>query len=892
MEPEAFLSEELRATKTPIPLFKHALARFNDDQEQRFREGTTSAADLIHERAAFMDRILQLAWNRFDWNERLKSWRKTRISLLAVGGYGRSELHPHSDIDLLILLERDHYDLHRHNVQSFCTLLWDIGLEVGHSVRSIKECRNQARADVTVMTAMIEARTICGDDELLTRVNKLIAPEKIWSARDFFLAKRQEQDERHEKSGHTEFSLEPSVKTSPGGLRDIQTVMWIARRKYGTVNFDDLVKLEFLTPREGRTLTTGRELLWKIRFALHMVSGKEDDRLLFEHQQKLAAMFGYTDGNQLAVEQFMQSYYRTALEVNHTSRLLLQHFEEEILQTGSSAKIEPVNERFQFRNGYLEAIHDNVFIDYPPALMEMFVIMGNTEDSQGVRASTIRLVRRDAHLINDEFRQDPVVTGYFMDLLRSRYHLFSQLRRMVRYGILGAYLPEFARVVGQMQFDLFHIYTVDAHTLQVVRHMRRFRYVSEEQQFPIAAHIHHRLPKVELLYIAGLYHDIAKGMGGDHSELGVEQARAFCERHGLGTWDTNLVCWLVRNHLVMSTTSQRKDIQDPEVIHEFALLIQDQVRLDYLYSLTVADINATNPTLWNSWRATLLSQLYVETKKMLRNGLENYVDRSEYVQETQNHAIARLAEHGLTRDEILGIWNNVDDDYFIGESVADITWHTAAIRDHDLESGPLILIRDDVSRRRMDEGSTQIFVHMTNARRIFSSIVSALGALGLEIMDARIASSSSNLVFDTFTVLEADGQPVGNNAVRRDRIINTIRKYLEPGHVPKSRGRRTPRALKQFKVRTEVSISHSQNHSILDVTALDRPGLLAIIADILAELDIDLQSAKITTLGERVEDIFHLSKDGAALLDKDLQETLTSRICDELDSTLDTAVAS
>ncbi len=892
MNIDADLSEQLTETKKPIPLFKEALARFNADQERRFKEEITSTEDLIHERAAFMDRILQLAWSRFEWNERRKSWRKTRISLLAVGGYGRSELHPHSDVDLLILLERGNYDLHKHNIQNFCTLLWDIGLEVGHSVRSVKECRNQARADVTVLTAMIEARTICGDNELLDRVNKLIAPEKIWSAKDFFLAKRQEQEERHEKSAHTEFSLEPSVKTSPGGLRDIQTVMWIARRKYGPVNFDDLVRLEFLTPLEGKTLTNGRELLWKIRFALHTISGRDDDRLLFEHQQKLAEMFGYADGNQLAVEQFMQSYYRTALEVNHTSSLLLQHFEEEILQTGSSAKIRVVNERFQFRNGYIETTHDEVFKDYPPALMEMFVIMGNTEDSQGVRASTIRLVRRDAHLIDSDFRADPVVTGYFMDLLRSKYHLFSQLRRMVRYGVLGAYLPEFARIIGQMQFDLFHIYTVDAHTLQVVRNMRRFRYVSEEQKFPIATHIHHRLPKVELLYIAGLYHDIAKGMGGDHSELGVDQARAFCERHGLGTWDTNLVCWLVQNHLIMSTTSQRKDIQDPTVIHAFALLIQDQVRLDYLYSLTVADINATNPTLWNSWRASLLSQLYVETKKMLRNGLENYVDRTEYVQETQNQAVTRLSEHGLTRDEILGIWNNVDDDYFIGESVTDIAWHTAAIRDHDVESGPLILIRDDDSRRRMDEGSTQIFVYMKNARRIFSSIISALGALGLEVMDARIASSSSNLVFDTFTVLESNGQPVGNNASRRDRIIKTILKYLEPGHVAKPKARRTPRALKQFKVRTEVSISHFQNYSILDVTALDQPGLLATIADVLADLDINVQSAKISTLGERVEDIFHLSKGGGPLLDEALQQTLTSRICDELNSTPDTAVAS
>ena len=876
------LFAELSDARQPLPLYKSAIADFHATLDDQFREGV-SANQLLKDRASFMDLIMRSAWSRFEWNENLSSWRKSRISLLAVGGYGRAELHPFSDIDLLILLERSNYDLHRDNIQSFLTLLWDIGLEVGHSVRSVKECRMQAANDVTVLTALMEARTLFGDDELRSRVSKQIAPEKIWSPKKFYRAKVTEQEERHTKYEHTEYSLEPNVKSSPGGLRDIQTVMWIAKRKFGTVDFSDLVEQDFLTSAESKVLTEGRDLLWKIRFGLHLVAGREDDRLLFEHQQKLAQMFGYEDGDQLAVEQFMQDYYRTALEVNHTNRLLLRHFDEAIVET--RARTEPVNERFQLRNNYLEVIRDTVFVEHPAALIEMFVIMGNRDDIQGVRAATIRLVRKHADLIDNDFRNDPEVTRLFLELLRSRNHLFTQLRRMERYGILGAYLPEFARIIGQMQFDLFHVYTVDAHTLQVVRNMRRFRYKNQEQQFPIAAHVHHQLPKVELLYIAGLYHDIAKGMGGDHSELGISIARSFCERHGLGTWDTNLVCWLVENHLIMSTIAQRKDIQDPEVIHDFALLVQDQVRLDYLYSLTVADINATNPTLWNSWRASLMSQLYMETKKLLRSGLENYVDRKDYIVQTKDHAIERLEEYNLTREQTLQIWNNVHEDYFINESVSDIVWHTAAINKHDLSEGPLISIRDITSRRLADEGATQIFVYMKDTPHIFASIVSALDALALDVVDAKIASSASDLVFDTFTVLESDGAPVGDKPFRRERIRTTLLKYLNPEDRPKDAApRRTPRALRQFVLKTEVSITEGQDHSILSVVAPDRPGLLAILAQVFVELDITVNTARITTLGERVEDLFHVSKDGKSIDDDATRSMLADRICQELDT--------
>lgn len=880
------LESELAGTIQSIPLFKATILEFRSANESRFRKGE-DIEKLIRGQAAFMDEILRLAWARFDWSENRSSWRKTRISLLAVGGYGRGELHPHSDIDLLILLERNNYELHAANIQSFLALLWDIGLEVGHSVRSIKECKAQAKMDVTILTAMMESRCICDDDELHTLLEMKIAPERIWPPKKFYQAKRNEQIERHKKSEHTQYRLEPNVKESPGGLRDIQTVMWIARRKFGSVDFTDLADHHFLTSAEFDLLTEGRKFLWKIRFGLHLISGRDDDRLLFEHQQNLATLFGYEDEDQLAVEQFMQDYYRTAHGLSAVNELLLQHFDEAIIRSSERAKIQPINDRFRIHNNYLEVTSRETFKNHPPALLEMFVILGSNPQIEGVRAETIRLVRRYTSLIDDDFRHNPEATKLFLELLGTANHLFTQLNRMERYGILGAYLPEFERIIGQMQFDLFHTYTVDAHTLQVVRNMRRFRYRNQEQQFPIAAHIHHRLPKVELLYVAGLYHDIAKGRGGDHSELGVTVAEAFCKRHNLGTWDTNLVCWLVRHHLVMSTTAQRKDLQDPEVIHEFALLVRDQVRLDYLYALTVADINATNPNLWNSWRAALMRQLYLETKRALRQGLESPVDRHYYVVETQNHAMERLREKQIAREVILAIWEDVGDDYFVRESVNDIVWHTEAIAKHRTGDGPLILIRDGISKRRADEGATQIFIHKEISKDLFLSIVTALDQLALDTVDARIPASASQLSFYTFVVLESDGQPVGNRPGRIELIRSTLLEYMQPGtKIPPTSQRRIPRLLKQFKYKTEVTIRTDAGgeHSILEVIAPDRPGLLSIIANIFVDLNILLLNARITTLGERVEDLFHITGgDGKPITSEKNQIILRQRIGDELD---------
>ena len=880
------LNEDLKSCKENVPVFKQVLEANKASIEKGFYDGTP-AESLILERSTLVSGVLKLAWQQFKWQERNTRWRPARIALLAVGGFGRNELLPCSDIDLLILLERDNYADNSDNIQQFLALLWDIGLEVGHSVRSIRECRVQAELDVTIVTAMLEARTLCGDESLQEKMRERISIKKIWPAKKFFQAKVAEQKDRHRKSEYTEYSLEPDIKVSPGGLRDIQTIMWIANRHFGIEKFSDLVKQKILTRNESQQLSESLSLLWKIRCGLHIIAGRDDNRLLFEHQRTLAGIFGFEDSNQLAVEQFMQVYYRLAMQVRANNDLLLQYFEEVILRSNDQQRVVTINERFQTCDNYIETTGPNVFKKTPTALLELFVIMGNNASIEGVRASTVRQIKSSLQYIDENFRNDPTNTAMFLSLLRSTEHLFTQLSRMAHYGILGAYLPEFGRIIGQMQFDLFHVYTVDAHTLQVVRNMRRFRYKNQEQKFPIAAHIHPRLPKVELLYIAGLYHDIAKGQGGDHSELGIEVAKKFCARHGLGDWDTSLVCWLVEHHLTMSSTAQRKDTTDPEVIHEFAELVQDQVHLDYLYALTVADINATNPTLWNSWRASLMRQLYVSTKRMLRHGMDASTSRAEFANEARSHAIERLEEHGISAVEVEKLWAKIDQDYFIRESVADIVWHTTGIVAHDLASGPLVMIRND-SNSRVTDGATHIFVYGDESISPFAASVSAFDKLRLNVVDARIANSSNGSVFDSFVVLESDGTPVKEHTPRVSEIERVLKGYLvDHSQFKKKSSRRASRRHKQFSFRPDVTLTNeaNQDYSILEVVSPDRPGLLSIIAQIFLDLGIELQSAKITTLGERVEDLFYIThQQGKPVNDESLAEALISKIENELDS--------
>ncbi|MBA57794.1 MAG: [protein-PII] uridylyltransferase [Gammaproteobacteria bacterium] len=855
MQPEIYIQNH----SGYVSALKKALIDAKEELARAFHKNEDTSY-LIRQYSDFIDRVLILTWDQFKWSENKNSWRKSRISLIAVGGYGRRELLPHSDIDILILLERNDAYRNKSNIESFVTLLWDIGLKIGHSVRSLKDCKAQAFADVTILTAMTEARLIRGEGALLSKLEAIISPQKIWDAKQFFIAKNNEQILRHEKSDYTERSLQPNVKTSPGGLRDIQTLLWIAKRIYEANDFQELVELNVISCQEYETLINSRNFLWKVRFGLHLITGRDENRLMFAHQQTLAENMRYEDKEQLAVEQFMQHYYLSVTRINTINETLLQHFEEVIWKSKKKRKGKKLNARFNLINHLIEVSSPFVFEETPEALFEMFLLAASDDKIKGFTASTIRLAQKYVYLIDEAFRRNKKNSELFLKILGSQHHLFTQLRRMGRWGILGAYLPEFDRVIGQMQFDLFHIYTVDAHTLQVVRNMRRFRYKNNEQKFPIAAHIHARLPKIELLYIAGFYHDLGKGLKGDHSNIGSDIARGFCERHSLPQWDTNLVCWLVEKHLVMSTTAQRRDIQDPQVIHEFAELVGDQIRLEYLYALTVADMNATNSNLWNGWIASLMNQLYLETKKALRRGVEKPIDRTEYLDDVREQALKKLENDFVERSKVESLWTQVDEEYFLKERVIDIVWQTKEILEQKNLNNPVVLVRDDKSQAS-NSGYTQIFVHTKNRKDLFTSIIQAIDKLRLSIVDARIATSKNDMTFNTFTVLEQNGLPVGKNPSRVERITNDIRESIETKKISRAYSNGRTYNTDQFKNETIINIipQKDENVSVLEITTGDRPGVLVIIAEIFNRFDINLVSARITTLGEKVEDIFYIT---------------------------------
>lgn len=862
----------------PVTVFRDAIQAANIHFDNRFYEGE-DIRTLVTERARFVDRLLHFIWQHFALSE--------QAGLVAVGGYGRVELHPHSDIDVLILLSDEPDADLRDKLERFITFLWDLNLNIGHSVRTIEECIQAAADDITIVTNLLESRTLEGNRLLRTEMRKKIDTLNIWPSREFFYAKWQEQRDRHAKHNNTEYNLEPNIKNAPGGLRDIQTIIWIAKRHFGVEKVSDLVKVGFLTEREFNILRNGEEHLWRVRYGLHLLAGRHEERLSFDYQRTLAKDFGYRDTEQtLAVEQFMKRYYRVVVAVRELNDVLLHFLDESLSDDDNIAEITEINRRFRSYNDYIEVQSEEVFRKTPFALLEIFVLMGQNPHIKGVRASTIRLIREHRHLIDDYFRQDIRNTSLFMELMRCPHALVTQLLRMKRYGVLGRYLPEFGEIVGQMQHDLFHIYTVDAHTIACIKNMRRFWHDDTKDKFPLAAKIVRRLPKIELLYIAGLYHDIGKGRGGDHSQLGAVDARAFCERHVLSKRDTNLVAWLVENHLHMTSIAQRQDISDPEVIHNFALRVGDQVHLDYLFVLTVADVNATNPTLWTSWKAQLMRQLYTETKRALRRGLENPIDKQEWIEDTQQQVIRNLHNKGFSEAEARKIWAGRGEDYFLRESVTDIEWHTEAIAHHANPDEPMILIRDP--QDGVFEGATQIFVRMRAHNHAFAAVVTLLDQLNLSIQDARLYSSSGDFTNDTYFVLNENLEPIGNDNERRTIIWQTLHDELAHNidNFPSISQRRTARELKHFTMPTRTSMVNDihSGTTVLEVITPDRPGLLARIARVFVEFGIRIHNAKIATLGERVEDVFFITdQEGRALSDPEFCRALQSVICEQLD---------
>lgn len=864
------------ASKPSITIFKDAIAGVNTHFDRRLDEGE-DIRTLISERATFIDLILHYAWHQFSWD--------SDICLIAVGGYGRQELHPQSDIDILILLDNQTRDKYKDNLERFITSLWDLGLDIGSSVRTLKQCVQLAKEDITVATNLTEMRRIAGADSLRDQLHTFTIPDKIWPMSEFYHAKLEEQINRHKKYNFTEYDLEPNIKKSPGGLRDIQTVNWIAKRFYNVHTLRQLEGKLFFTEAEFGLMRSAEAFLWKVRYQLHRIAKRPEERLLFEYQRELAAQFGYFDNEQeLAVEQFMHEYYRTVLALHELNEVLLQILYERIHKADSKHSTTPLTADFQVRDGYIEVTHVKVFKNNPSALMEIFVLISKNPFIKGMHATTIRLIRESRGLIDQKFRDDPKIKSLFLLLFKIEKGLVRQLKRMKRYGILGLYLPEFGKITGQMQHDLFHRYTVDAHTLLVMNNIRRFRRDDAHKEFPLAAKVIGNIEQPELLYIAALYHDIGKGRGGDHSILGAVDAEFFCKNHGLSGRETRLITWLIKKHLLMSYVSQKRDTSDPDVIYDFALQMGDISHLNYLYALTVADMCGTNPNIWNSWRASLMRQLYTDTKRALRQGLENTVDQPAIIEETKEKSIEFLALQNITKDCATAIWCNMPDDYFVRETSRDISWQTEAIECHK-SNDPLILIRD--SEKQSWEGATQIFVRVKNTKNVFLAAATALAQLGLNIQDARLYNTEDGYTIDTFYVLDENFQALKQDPERRNKILSTLKaELLLVDEYSTIVHRRTPRQLKQFATPTRTCIHSDPNNlvSVLEVVSPNRHALLATIGHVFLDLDIHIQNAKISTLGERVEDIFFITDaNNKPLSDPDLCSKLQQQICQKLD---------
>jgi [protein-PII] uridylyltransferase len=871
--------DNLASGKPAIPTFKKAIKHAQEAMHTEFRK-TLDANTLVHARSWFMDYILKAAWDKFFPAD------KDNIALLAVGGYGRGELHPKSDIDILLLSkDEDSFSEHSSSMQDFITFMWDLKLDIGHGVRTLDDCSREAKNDLSIATNLMETRTLAGPDSLRSTMANNTSAEKIWPSDDFFEGKWQEQSDRHAKHQDIGYNLEPNIKNGIGGLRDLHTIVWILQRHFGSNKLESLSSKAILNDFEYGMLNRCRDFLWQLRYALHMVTDREEDQLLFDFQQEIAAVLGFEDQpDKLAVECMMHQFYRYSIALEELNGLLILLFKEIIVESKKDAVVEPINEYFQRRNDYLEIIDPSLFDHTPNAILEVFYNMAIDDTLKGVRANTIRALRDHRHIIGEQFRSDPDNTRTFIAILRNPNNVVRELERMMRYGILGQYIPEFGNIIGHMQHDLFHNYTVDQHSFRAVRFMRHLRFGAEKQLFPLASKLIHNIPKKEILYIAALLHDIGKALPGEHEITGAEVTEQFCIQHGLSQKDTDLITWLAKNHLLFSQASQRIDFADPDAIHHLATLIGTTRHLDHLYVLSVADIYSTNKTLWTSWRAEQMRTLYSETSSVIRKGLNTPIDKDEWVKETQDAVIDCMLDHGYSKQDLFKLWDNPGDEYFLRESVDTLIWHSLALFKHGNSEKPLVLIGN--TSNEANEGATQIFIYMKDQPHLFAVMTAALDQLHLNIQDARIITSANNNALDTYIVLDETGNPI-TEVPRLDKIQKTLENILEnTSDFPDLIQRRTSRMLKQFDFKPRVYLSNDPftKRSLLEVIAPDRPGLLARMGQIFMDFDLTLETAKILTEGEKVNDIFYLTdKNGEPISDPDICTRLRNSVISELE---------
>lgn len=824
----------------------------------------TPISQIVLARSQTLDRLLVGLFQLYQLDS-------TDMALFATGGYGREELHPHSDVDILLLSpakidEDSEQNISNQKISPFLAKLWDIGIEPAIVVRSVDECHVACHDDITVATTLLEARLLTGNTELV-KVSRQIL-ETHWTAKDFYTAKMAEAKTRYLKHNATEYNLEPDIKNAPGGLRDIHTIGWVGKRYFRVPDFFGLVQHEFITEREYHELIFAEDFLWLIRHHLHRLTGRNENRLLFDYQHTIAERMGYQaqDGDHpnAAVERFMRDYYRCAMSNATLAEMLTQHCYESLIEDQLPESERPVhkaiNERFKLVGERIAVTHTKVFAQHPEAILELFLLMGQM-NVKHIRTRTLRLLLIASRGIDEGFRQDPVNRQRFMANLKEQNLLYWRLRTMKRYGVLGRYLPAFGQVIGLMQYDLFHRYTVDAHILMLVRMLHRFTDDNYETIFPLVNGIYRRIDRKEILILAAIFHDIAKGRGGDHSELGSQDAIDFCLSHGLSQADADLVGWLVEQHLLMSMTAQKKDISDPEVISEFAEKVGNVTYLNHLYVLTVADMNATNPQLWNSWRATLMRQLYTQTRRILRADIDAPTNRQDMIATNKKNARQLLASHtDLARIEQL--WDGLGDEYFLREVPNDIVWHSQAIIAYqkqldDEPTQPLIAMRE---HRELALDAVQVFVYTKDQSNLFAVTMTVFDQMNLDVLDARVITATWDFALDSYVLLDRHGTLL-NDRERQIELSERLTQAFANPTLPKVIQKRMPRELRHFDVPTKISFSlnpATEQHMMM-LEALDQPALLARVGQVFLQHDIEVHFARITTLGERAEDIFFIS---------------------------------
>ena len=822
---------------------------------------------LLAARTRAVDQWVRRAWERCIGPE------PTDLGLFAIGGYGRGELFPHSDIDLLVLAEPAAQRAQHDALARLFALLWDAGLPVGHAVRSAAECSEAAAADITVLTAMLEARALQTNAAEIARLQEAISPAHAWPPREYFLAKREEQRERHARFDDTADNLEPNLKDGPGGLRDVQTLHWMALRVLGARGLEPLVALGQFGADEYATLERQRRELSRLRWGLHLVAGRREERLRFDYQKALAARLGHTgDAGNLAVEQMMQGFYRSAALVLRINERLLQRFEE---QLEGDAVPEPLEEGFDALRDYLHA-RDPEWPRGIDEVFDLFEVWAAHPRLRGLHSQTARALAEALSGLGDYASATPAQRARFMALLRGPEPV-ATLTRMARLGVLARWIPAFAQVSGRMQFDLFHVYTVDQHTMAVLKNIAGFAAARPDPRFSIVHNVWPRLRKPELLLLAALFHDIAKGRGGDHSVLGEADARAFCEAHALSEGETALVAWLVRHHLLMSVTAQKQDISDPEVIHRFATLVADRERLDLLYLLTCADIAGTSPKLWNAWKDRLLADLYTATRMALRRGLENAPDAEERIAETRDHARVRLLDAGLDEDEIGALFARMPEAAFLRGRADSVAWQAQVL--HGMRRGGPSELAVRARPLLQHAGALEVFVVSPDRDGLFAAIVASLDRLGLAIQQARLLVGPEGNVFDTFEVLPSQPQrPVDAATVERTLLAALAEDDLDAVRPPR---RTRPRHLRHFRLVPQVGFDTAENgtRTLLSLVSTDRPGLLADVTRVLRRQRLRVHDARIATFGERAEDVFQITDErDRPLLDPERRQALSDAL--------------